>query len=138
MFGALDYASGTLITRQDAVANAVAFAAFLDQLVTRWPTGQLILVLDNASYHKTADLRAWFVEHRDRVSVIWLPTYSPQLNLIERVWRFLKAKLACHRFWQDRDGLAHRVQFLCDAIRATFHAETAPCIRITQDFCRSA
>lgn len=138
MFGALDYVSGILTTQQAEVANAVAFEAFLDQAVTCWPTGHLILVLDNASYHKTASLRTWFAAHQDRVTVLWLPTYSPQLNLIERVWRFLKTKLACHRFWQDREGLAKRVQTLCDAIRATFHADTSPHIRFTQDFCLSA
>lgn len=134
----MDYASGILTTQHADSANAAAFEAFLDQLITDWPTGHLILVLDNASYHKTASLRTWFAEHQDRVTVIWLPTYSPHLNLIERVWRFLKAKLACHRFWNDREGLATRVQTLCDAIRAIFHADIAPRIRITQDFYMSA
>lgn len=118
--------------------NAVAFEAFLEQLLGRWPTGKLVLVADNASYHKTATLRAWFAAHTERVEVIWLPTYSPHLNLIERVWRFLKSKLACHRLWNDRESLAKQAQALCDAIRATFHAETSPHIWITQDFCKPA
>jgi transposase len=93
-----------LTTRQATTSTAPEFVAFLDQLATRWPDEHLILVLDNAAYHKTATIRAWFAAHHDRISVLWLPTYSPQLNLIERVWRFVKQKLGCHRYWTDRDG----------------------------------
>lgn len=125
MFGPLDYGSGELATAQEQTANAAMFVVFLHHPFVHWPTGQLVLVLDNASYHRTAAVHSWFATHQNRISVIWLPTF-PQLNLIERVWRFLKTMLACHRFWNDRDSLAKRAQSLCDAIRATFHAEASP------------
>ncbi len=38
---------------------------------------------------------------QDRVRPLWLPAYAPELNLIERVWRHLKDKLSCHRWWAD-------------------------------------
>lgn len=138
VFGALDYRSGRLCTRMAPTGDAMRFAAFLDQLIDRWPDDELVLVLDNASYHKTAALRAWFAVHGDRISVLWLPTYSPQLNLIERVWRFLKSKLACHRFWNDLDALQSAAQTVLDGTRATFAAATYPHITLGQDFCKSA
>lgn len=134
----MEYRSGMLMTRQAPASNAAEFIAFLDQVAARWLADHLVLVLDNATYHKTARLRAWFAAHRARISVLWLPTYSPQLNLIERVWRFIKQKLACHRYWNDRAGLATAAQTLCDAVRATFAAETFPHITIGQDFCEAA
>lgn len=134
----MEYRSGELTTRQAPASTAVQFAAFLDQVVMRWPEDHLVLVLDNATYHKTATLRAWFAAHREQISVLWLPTYSPQLNLIERVWRFIKHKLACHHYWNDRDGLATAAHTLCDRVRATFAAPTFPHITIGQDFCEPA
>ena len=127
-----------LTTRQAPASTAAEFATFLEQVATRWPEDHLVLVLDNATYHKTAALRAWFAAHRERISVLWLPTYSPQLNLIERVWRFIKQKLACHHYWNDPDGLATVAQTLCHRIRATFAAPTFPHITIGQDFCEPA
>ena len=94
--------------------------------------------MDNASYHKSADLRHWLRDHADRVDVLWLPTYSPKLNLIERVWRFLKTRLACHRFWHDQPGLIAFAQSLLERIRACFGAPAYPHITLAQDLCESA
>lgn len=137
-FGALDYRSGVLATMSAPTGNAERFHTFLDRLVARWPAEQLVLVLDNASYHKTAALRAWFADHADRVSVHWLPTYSPQLNLIERVWGYAKGRLACHRLWNDLAGLCAAAQRIFDGTRATFAAPSYPHIIWRQEFCEAA
>ncbi len=97
-----------------------------------------MLVLDNASYHKTADVRSWFAAHADRITVQWLPTYSPQLNLIERVWGYAKGKLACHRLWNDLDQLTSAAQRIFDGTRACFAAPAFPHLSWRQDFCESA
>lgn len=137
-FGALDYGSGEVLTRMASTGNATEFGAFLDHIVHRWTDIHLVLVLDNASYHKTADLRAWFADHAERVSVLWLPTYSPHLNLIERVWRFVKGKLANHRLWHDLEHLQAAAQRLLDHTRATFALPTYPHISLGQHFCKAA
>lgn len=138
VFGALDYRSGIVATMLAPTGNAERFRAFLDTVIGRWPNDDLVLVLDNASYHKTPALRAWFAAHADRVRVLWLPTYSPQLNLIERVWRFVKSKLACHRFWNNLDELTAAAQVVLERTRASFAAPTFPHITLGQDFCMSA
>lgn len=138
VFGALDYRSGQLCTLMAPTGDAAHFESFLGQVIDHWPDDDLVLVLDNASYHKTATLRGWFAEHADRIGVLWLPTYSPQLNLIERVWRFVKSKLACHAHWNDLDGLQTAAQLVLDRTRATFAAPAYPHITLGQDFCTSA
>jgi len=72
-------------------ANTEAFLAFLEHLVVDdYPDQRLVLVMDNASYHKGTLTRACFslVEHR--VLVLYLPAYCSHLNPIERFWRYLK------------------------------------------------
>lgn len=137
-FGALEYGSGVVLSRMAPTGDAEHFRAFLDQVVERWIDGHLVLVLDNASYHKTAELRAWFAARSARVSVLWLPTYSPHLNLIERVWRFVKAKLAYHRLWHDREQLQAAAQRLLDQTRAAFAAPAYPHITLGQYFREAA
>ena len=138
VFGALEYRSGTLTTMTAPTADAAQFGVFLEQVAARWPDDHLVLVLDNASYHKTAEVRAWFAERAARITVVWLPTYSPHLNLIERVWRFVKTKLACHRHWRDLDRLTADAEQIVAATRATFAATAFPHITMRQDFCQSA
>ncbi len=68
---------------------------FLEHLLTQqYPTGRVVLVMDNASYHKSAPALAALSLFEHRVMVIWLPTYCSVLNPIERFWRHLK-DLAC-------------------------------------------
>ncbi|MCP4400204.1 MAG: hypothetical protein GY801_23215, partial [bacterium] len=49
-----------------------------------------IVVLDNASAHTTPKLDEFLPQHQDRLALMFQPTYSPHLNLIERVWRLMR------------------------------------------------
>lgn len=114
------------------------FLQFLERLVPSGSTDHLVLVMDNVSYHKTAAVRRWLAAHADRITVLWLPTYTPHLNLIERVWRFIKSKLACHRYWNDRTRLIHLANHLFHLLQARFAAQTRPHLTLGQNLCRSA
>lgn len=118
--------------------NGVRFQQFLEHLVRRWPKDQVVLVMDNVSYHKTAAVRSWLADHANRITVCWLPTYSPHLNRIERVWRFVKGKLACHRFGNDRPGLIHRANLLFHAVQTQYTDSDRPHLTLGQNLCRSA
>ena len=101
IFGALDWKTGHIDHRVCAKKNAQHFLDFLDQLAAqrRHDSRKAILVLDNASYHTTGSVLRWLDEHRDRFYAFWLPTYSPELNVIDRFWGHLKgAALANHYF----------------------------------------
>ena len=93
-----------------------------------------MLVLDNVSYHRSPPMRSWWAAQEGRVLPFWLPAYCPNLNLLERVWRFLKQKLACHRFWADRDGLRQAAATLLDQTEACFHTPDRPAIRLGHNF----
>ena len=81
--------------------NSASFIAFLEHLLIEcYPTGRVVLVMDNASYHKSASALAALSLFEHRVLVIWLPTYCSDLNPIERFWRYLK-DLACANKLQD-------------------------------------
>ena len=99
-------------------ACGARFLPFLEQLVRRWPRDQVVLVMDNVAYHRTAAVRSWLAAHAAHITVCWLPTSSPHLNRIERVWRFVKGKLAGHRFWHDRTGLIHAANHLLHRVEA--------------------
>lgn len=138
VYGALDYASGRVLFQTARHKDGTGFAAFLAQLAATWPTEHLVLVLDNVSYHRSAAMRIWWAAQTGRVLPFWLPAYAPNLNLLERVWRFLKQKLACHRFWADRAALCQTASTLLSQTEARFHTCNRPAIRLGHNFCQSA
>jgi transposase len=138
VYGALDYASGQVLSQTVASKNGAGFAAFLEQMAQTWPEQTLVLVLDNASSQRSEAMRTWWAEQDGRMLPFWLPTYAPRLNLLERVWRFLKQKLACHRFWDNPAGLGQAAVTLLDQTAARFHRPHWPNLRLGQNFCQSA
>jgi transposase len=138
VYGAVDYASGQVLYQTAASKNGAGFAVFLEQIAQTWPEQTLVLVLDNASYHRSAPMRTWWAAQEGRLLPFWLPVYAPHLNLLERVWRFLKQKLACHRFWADPAGLRQAATTLLGQTEARFHAPDRPAIRLGQNLCQSA
>jgi putative transposase len=121
VFGALDYAGGRLTWQTRPTKDSIAFLQFLDALADAFPTGQVAVVLDNVGYHKSRPVRAWWVAHNDRFRPTWLPADAIELNVIERVWRYLKDKLSCHRWWADLAALEAATITLLDHIEARFH-----------------
>jgi transposase len=52
---------------------------------------QTVVVMDKASFHTSKKIQAKINEWREKnLEIFWLPSYSPQLNIIEILWRFLK------------------------------------------------
>jgi transposase len=108
IFGALDARSGALHHAVRPRKPAVHFVAFLEQLAAAYPTGEVVLVLDNVSTHDAKVVRRWLArpEHA-RIRLLWLPKYSAhEHNPIERVWGLLKDAVAANRLAGSIDALA--------------------------------
>ena len=138
VFGALDYASGRLVCQTAGRKDGAAFVAFLGHLAAAFPDGPPVVVLDNVGDHKGRRAKDWWLEHQDRVRPLWLPAYAPELNRIERVWRHLKDKLSCHRWWADLDALEAATATLLSRIEARFHQPDPGGIAPVQNFCEAA
>jgi putative transposase len=101
VFGGYNWLKDTITWTIAKTKNSATFIDFLEELLVKnYPTGRIVLVLDNASYHKSASALAALSLFEHRVMVIWLPPYCSDLNPIERFWRHLK-DLACANKLQD-------------------------------------
>lgn len=72
---------------------------------------KIVVILDNASYHKRQDIRDKIVQELPNIVLEFLPAYSPDLNIIELVWHSCKEYIA-HRLFKSVDELKELLERL--------------------------
>ena len=78
--------------------------------------GKVLLVMDNASYHKSADFKKHVNSFHGDVIIVFLPPYSPELNPVEMLWREFKRYIA-NKLYTDMDEMMGAMdQMLADGI----------------------
>ena len=111
VFGAYNWLSDHIDWMMAQWKNSETFITFLEHLlVEKYPTGRLILVLDRASYHKSAASLAALSLFEHRTLVIWLPAYCTELNPIERFWRHLKDLACANHLWDSLEEVIEKVE----------------------------
>ena len=100
--GALDADTHAVITREDDSINALSTIALLEQVEANYPLAVIIYVIcDNAKYYRSK-LVGKFLE-TSKIQLVFLPSYSPNLNLIERLWKFMKKKVLYNKYYEKFD-----------------------------------
>ena len=62
---------------------------------------KISLVLDGSAYNRAKDVR--LLARKLGIRLIYLPSYSPNLNPIERLWKFMKKKVTANRYFEEFD-----------------------------------
>ena len=102
ILGALDAISHELVTiTNDTYINAESFCQLLWKLRDLYPDMPITLVLDNVRYQKCRFV--WTTAALLEIELLYLPPYSPNLNLIERLWKFVKKKCLYSKYYADFD-----------------------------------
>ncbi len=100
VLGAIDAVTHELTTVvNDTVIDAMAVCDLLRKLAGRYAGSPVTLVLDNARYQKCEVVRSLAAELG--IELLYLPAYSPNLNLIERLWKFVKKEVLACRYYED-------------------------------------
>jgi transposase len=63
------------------------------------PDNDFVQITDNARYYHSKVIKEWLAEH-PRTKIKYLPPYSPNLNPIERVWKFMKKQVISSYFYE--------------------------------------
>lgn len=115
LMGALNALTGQVHYLDDYIVGRRQVIALFQQLDQAYPEAQHIyLVLDNWSIHSHPDVLA-ALQQMPRLEPVWLPTYAPWLNPIEKLWRKLRQEvLYLHRQAHDWKALQARVRSFLD------------------------
>jgi transposase len=96
--GAYNPQTRQVIIHESDQINAQSTIALLEKIAQQQPKGKIIILSDNAPYYKSRVLKEYLKGH-PRIVRKYLPAYSPNLNLIERLWKFYKRKILYHRYF---------------------------------------
>jgi len=103
VLGTLNFATKRVETiTNDSYITSIQVMELLDKLVINYPCKIIKVILDNASYQRCKAVKNY--AQGLNIELIFLPTYSPNLNLIERFWKYVKSEVlnaAYHSTFQE-------------------------------------
>lgn len=96
--GLLNLETQELLHVVDERINSQTMIASLNQVLEKQKNGLIHIVLDNARYYHSHVVK-YFLEEHQRIKLHFLPPYSPNLNIIERLWHILKKNVVYNKFY---------------------------------------
>lgn len=100
--GAIDASNKEVIVRKDDTINAQSTIKLFEEIESRNPAASKIIVIaDNAKYYKNKSVKEYL--KTSKIEIVFLPPYSPNLNLIERLWKFFKKKVMRDQYYETYD-----------------------------------
>lgn len=110
VMGLIEYFSGRFFYQaMEDKFTSETYQAFL-RLVLRQTRGPLFLIQDGAKYHTSKATRAFFATQAARVTVYQLPSYSPDYNPIEFLWRKVKREATHDKYFAAFKDLVNSVE----------------------------
>lgn len=110
VFGLIDYFTGRSFFKcQEGRLTSETYADYLKD-VLRKTRKHIVLVQDGARYHTSAAMSRFFEENKKRLTVFNLPSYSPDYNPIEKLWKKVKEKGTHLHYFPTFDALKEKVE----------------------------
>ena len=100
LHGAINAETHEITIIESDTVDSYSTINLLTAIENKYPVASGIkVILDNAKYHYSEVVRDYLL--KSRIDLVFLPSYSPNLNLIERLWGFFKKKVLHNQYYKD-------------------------------------
>ena len=117
MFGIYDYTNDQMWTHGYKKKTGKQFLDFIKRMDQKYDDSikQIFLILDNLSIHKSNKVKAVLSKYHPRIHLVFLPTRSPELNLIEVRWLWMQRQAINNSTFQNERDIGKAVSdWTCD------------------------
>ncbi len=122
VLGALNPITQDLITvTNNAYINAPCICQLFEEIRKVHSTESITLVMDNARYQKCK--LVFDAAEKMNIQLMYLPSYSPNLNLIERLWKFVKRKCLYCKFYESFSSFSEAIKECLNKIKTEYREE---------------
>jgi transposase len=98
--GAIDIITRKVLVQRDDSLNAQSTIAFLRKIEMAYPEAHRVhLFCDNARYYRNKEVTAYLVD--SKIKMHFLPSYSPNLNPIERLWKLMNEEVLYNKYYES-------------------------------------
>lgn len=98
--GAINLTDKKAVVLEEQTIDAKATIHLLNEIKRKQRRGKVYIILDNAKHHHARAVRNWLLR-RPRFTLLYLPAYSPNLNIIERLWRFYHQQITYNHYFES-------------------------------------
>ena len=109
LIGSIEYPTGEGLYEIYSNKTHIQVRNHWQNLIEMYPNDYLFVVRDNARSHTTPKLDEFLLENKQRFCLVPMPTYSPHLNLIERLWHLMRDQI-------NRSYLFDSFTHLCEGV----------------------
>lgn len=100
LHGAINAETHEITIIESETVDSYSTITLLSAIESKYPAASSIkVILDNAKYHYSKVVRSYISD--SRIDLVFLPSYSPNLNLIERLWGFFKKQVLYNTYYKD-------------------------------------
>jgi transposase len=97
--GALDVENLEVVVHEDPSINSTSTVRLLEELEEKNPEAEKVVVIaDNARYYRSKEVFEYL--EGSKIEMVFLPPYSPNLNLIERLWKYFKKEVLRGKYYE--------------------------------------
>lgn len=115
--GAFNLETLAVTTHFSETINAQTTMELFDKIQLEYIDKTTIyLIIDNATYYKNKDVKAYLAKPNCRIKIIFLPSYSPNLNFIERLWKYMKKYIIGVKYREKFEEFDNDIHYFFDNI----------------------
>jgi transposase len=115
VLGAVDSHSKEIISiKNTGYINALTMCELMEKIRNQYVEDSITLILDNARYQRCKAV----MQKADELNIelLFLPSYSPNLNLIERLWKLVKKRCLANRYYENFDKFKNAIDHCLDKL----------------------
>jgi len=126
LFGAVDPKVGRVHVAFSDSLKTEQFKHFLEGLLYRYKdSGKILMILDNARIHQAKVLQLFLKANEEKLELLYLPPYSPDLNSMEWFWKFLRKQVTHNTFFDSYKKFQRALtKFIRKFIRTSMEIQT--------------